>query len=128
MLISKLFPSRFLKGSDIVGKEINVTIREVKNEKVFSQQTKKQEVVLVLYFENKEKGIIMKKTRSNDVVQITGSDDTDGWKGKTICMYTEKKSAGGEMHDVIRFKKQAENPDTLPEEDKKNLSKELDLL
>lgn len=123
--ISHVFPKRFLSGEDLQGKEVNVTIKCVKTEQVFSKQKNGKEEVLVIYFENKVKGVILKKTRSYDIVKILGNDDTDTWAGKKVCLYTEKKNAGGEMHDVFRFKAPAENPDELSEEEKKALNAEL---
>lgn len=104
VLISKTFPSRFLKGDEVVGHEVNVTISAVKTEKARNQQTQKEEDVLVVYFKDKDRGVILKKQRAMDICGVTGSDDTDKWIGQTVCIYTEKKSAFGKMQNLIRFK------------------------
>ena len=115
-LISKEFPSRFLKGEEISGKEVPVTIRDIKKELVYSRQTNKKGEVLVMYFQGKDRGVVMKKERSTDMKAITGSDDTDGWIGRKVVMFTQKRKAKDGVFDVIRFK-----------EDKTELlSKELD--
>lgn len=103
--ILKEFPGRFLKGDEIANSEIPVVIREVKKEKVHSRATNKEEIVLVVYFKNKDRGVVLKKERSLDLVNVTGSDDTDGWIGQTVTLYTEKKNAFGKIRNVLRFKK-----------------------
>lgn len=103
-LISKEFPSRFLKGEEFAGKEVAVTVKDIKKELVYSRQTNKKDEVLVMYFQGKERGVVMKKERSNDLKAITGSDDTDGWIGKKVVMYTQKKKMKDGIVDVIRFK------------------------
>lgn len=107
VLISKTFPSRFLRGDEIVGHEVNVTISAVKLEKARNNQTQKDEEVYVLYFKDKDRGVILKKQRAQDVCMLTGSDDTDKWVGQTVCIYTEKKSAFGKIQNLIRFKEAA---------------------
>jgi hypothetical protein len=118
------FPSRFLKGEEITGKEVPVTIREVRRENVFSPQKNKKEAVLVVYFQGKEKGVILKKQRALDLKTLSGSDDTDGWIGQTFRMFTEKKKTGEGVVDVIRFKDAS--PDDLPPDQKKALGDQLD--
>lgn len=120
--ITKEFPGRFVRGDDIVGHEVNVTIRDVKKDLVFSPTKQKKEQALVVFFEKKDKGVLLSKTRAMDIKAITGSDDTDGWIGKTVCMFVVQKDAFGKMQNIIRFKKPI--PDAV--EQKKVLSKELD--
>jgi hypothetical protein len=76
----------------------------VKKEKAFSKQKNEEEIILVVYFKDKKKGVVLKKTRANDLKNIVGSDDTDRWINTQVIMYTEKKNAGGKMVDSIRFK------------------------
>lgn len=102
-LISKEFPSRFLKGDEVGDKELDLNIREIKREKVYSRQTNKDDLVLVVYFDGKDRGVIIKKERANDIKAIYG-DDTDNWKGKPVRLYTVKKKVRDGIVDVIRFK------------------------
>jgi hypothetical protein len=102
--ITQEFPSRFLKGTEIAGKQSNVIISGVKKEKVRSRTTNKEEPVLVVYFKDHDRGVVLKKERANDIVSVLGSDDTDGWIGQSVCIFTEKKNAFGGIQDCIRFK------------------------
>lgn len=114
--VSTLFPSRFLKGSDLAGLEVPVTIHKVLMEKAYNRKTNKEEQVLVVYFAGKQKGVIVKKERCSDIAAITGSDDTDGWIGKKLIMFTQKRKMKDGIADVIRFK----------EDKNADLAKELD--
>ena len=123
-LITKEYPSRFLKGEEIADKEeLHVKIKDVKKEQYFCPKTNKKEQTLVVYFEGATKGVALGKQRAYDLKDATGSDDTDNWGGKTVTLYTEKKNAFGKINDVIRFKKCDEG---MNETEKKKLSKELD--
>jgi len=108
--VSQEFPSRFLKGSDIAGKESLVVISGIKKEQVYNPKTNKKEQVLVAYFEGKEKTVLIKKQRANDIKDALNSDDTDDWIGKTVTIYTEKKNTGSGIKDVIRFKGSSTSP------------------
>lgn len=115
--MSQEFPSRFLSGDEINGSIVPVTIKEVKREKV-KEGTKDEDEVLVVYFEGKERGVVLKKTRANELTKITGSDDSDDWTGKKVAMYTQKKKAFGDLVNVIHFKNadgmDSDEPDELP--------------
>lgn len=103
-LVSQEFPSRFLKGEDIAGKEMNVTISDVRKENVFSRWKNEKGTVITVYFKDKTKGVIVKKERATDLKNVLGSDDTDGWLGQTVCIFTEKRKTKEGIVDVIRFK------------------------
>jgi len=124
-IITKEYPSRFLKGEEIEGQELHVKIKDVKKEQYFCQKTNKKEQTLVVYFEGASKGVALGKQRAYDLKEATGSDDTDDWKGKTVTLYTEKKNAFGRINDVVRFKKCTDANSTDKDE---QLSKELDTI
>ena len=52
------FPSKYLKSADLAGKRIPVVIREVVFEEVAQNEADKP----VLYFEGKERGMVLNKT------------------------------------------------------------------
>lgn len=114
VLISKEFPTRFISGKEVT-KPTDVTIKEVKRENVYSRETRKNEQVLVIYFEGAKRGVSLKKSRAHKLAELCGSDDTDKWKGKTVCMIAQKMNAFGKELDVISFTAS-----------KKALDKELD--
>lgn len=120
--INKEYPGRFLRGSDMSGLKVDLVIKNVKREKVFSMKDKKDIPKLVIYFEGKDKGVCLGKQRAMDLRDLFG-DDTDKWIGKSIKMYAEEKDIFGKKVNVIRFK---ESDEPVTKEEKKALSKELD--
>lgn len=103
-LISKEYPGRFLRGTDIAGHAVNVTIKTIKKEKIYKIKDKKEVPNLIVYFEGKERGVVLGKERASDLVALFG-DDTDKWIGQTINMYTETKDIFGKTVNIIRFRK-----------------------
>lgn len=102
--ILKEFPSRFLSGDEIVGKEVPLTIRDVKKEKAYSPKDRKEGDVIVVYFVGKDRGIRLGKERAKELVTATGSDDTDAWKGQQVIAYTVEKTINYQKKNVIHFK------------------------
>ena len=117
--ISKEYPGRFLRGSDVAGHTMNLKIKNVKREKVYKQKERKDVPMLVVYFDDKDKGVLLGKERAMDLKGLFG-DDTDTWLEKEVTMYTENKDIFGKNVDVIRFKECGSS--------KKELSEELDTL
>lgn len=103
--IRKMFPSRFLTGEELEGHEIVLVIKDVKKEIAHNPVTNKKGEVLVVYFQDKLRGIRLGKQRASELRDITGSDDTDLWKGKSVKIYAQKKEVGGKEIEVIHFKK-----------------------
>jgi len=95
MKISAAFPSRYLKSSDLQGREVKVTINCVEMETIGEDSRP------VLYFKGKEKGLVLNKTNSNTIADMFG-DDTDAWEGKEIALYATRVDFKGERVDAIR--------------------------
>jgi hypothetical protein len=103
MNINGAFPSTYLKAPDLAGRRALVTISHVKLEDVGD------EAKPVLYFQGKEKGLVLNKTNANMITEITGSDETDHWKGKPIVLYVTKVDYQGKRVDGIRVDHPAAN-------------------
>ncbi len=107
--VSQVFPSRFLSGDEIMSAQVPVVIKKVESEVVKNFKTNKEEQVYVIYFEGKERGVRLGKTRANEVKDITGLDDMDDWKGQKVTLYTEPMRAFGEVFNVIHFKSKVDD-------------------
>lgn len=94
----QIFPSKYLKEPDLRGREITVTIRSVER---VSFQGKPG---LVIYFENKDKGLACNQTIFDQIVWATGEDDTEEWPGCRITLYPTETTYQGEMRPVIRVR------------------------
>ena len=100
MNINDAFPSNYLKASDLKGKAVVVTIRSVELEEVGRTKERKP----VLYFQGKEKGIVLNRTNSKKIAELAGSQDTDDWHGVEVAIYPTETEFGGETVECIRIK------------------------
>lgn len=100
MNINSAFPSKFLKESDLDEQGELVTIKGVKIEKVGSDNDQKP----VVYFSEKDKGLVLNKTNSKKIMSIAGSAETDGWKGVKIVIFPTETEFAGETVGCIRVR------------------------
>lgn len=98
--INDAFPSNYLKASDLQGKEALVTIDRVEFEAV----GREREMKAVVYFQGKQKGIVLNKTNAKKIIEISGSALTEEWHGTQIKIYPTETEFGGETVDCIRIK------------------------
>ncbi len=95
MNINEAFPSKYLKATDLKGRKIKVTIDQVTTEKM-GDDTKP-----VLYFEGKEKGMVLNRTNGMLIASYFGPETAE-WKGRQITLYATKTSMQGQMVDALR--------------------------
>lgn len=108
MNINDAFPSNYIKASDLNGQEVPVTISNAAMEKL-GDDTKP-----VIYFQGREKGMVLNKTNANTISDMYG-DDTDGWLGKQITLYAAWVDYQGRQVQGIRVKPmQAQAPVAQP--------------
>lgn len=101
MLVSQMFPSRWLSSADIEGHTPTVIIRAITVETVGAPP--KDEEKYVMWFEGKQKGLILNKTNGVATGQLHGNN-TDNWMGKQIQLYVARVRAFGAIHDAIRIR------------------------
>lgn len=94
----QLYPSRYLKESDLRGREVTVTIRKVEIVKI-GDDTKP-----VAHFEGKDKGLVLNKTMFNAIAKATGELDSDNWGGHRITLYPTETEFKGETVACIRVR------------------------
>lgn len=93
-----LYPSRYLKESDLKGRDITLTIERVEVTKI--GEDKKP----VAYFEGKQKGLVLNKTMFNVITKITGEPDSDDWGGHRITIYPTETEFRGDVVACIRVR------------------------
>jgi len=98
--INDFFPSKWLKASDLKGREPVVTIKGVVREEV----GQKREMKPIVYFKEAQKGLVLNKTNAGRITQIAGSGVVSDWKGVQIRLYATEVEFQGEMTDAIRIK------------------------
>jgi hypothetical protein len=123
MRITDAFPSDYLKAADLQGHEITVTMSNVKIETV----GKDRDLLPVLYFQGKEKGLVLNKTNGRTIAALYG-DEMDDWGGGEIVLYEEmvefqgkrgpairvrapRRSVGGEFRQPQAISKMQDDPD-----------------
>jgi len=103
--INALFPSKYLKAADIKGKgDPTVAIASVEIEMIGDDQNKP-----VLYFQGKEKGMVLNRTNADSITQLYGSD-TDAWVGREIIIYVTRVKGPSGMTDGLRVRGPARDP------------------
>jgi len=120
MNINKAFPSKFLKADDIDGHEPVVTVKSCSMQAMEAGNDQRP----VLYFEGKEKGLVLNKTNANMLVELTGSPLTEQWMGTSIKLVVIWTEFQGKPIQGIRVRPangkpvpvQAPQPTSLPQE------------
>jgi hypothetical protein len=80
---SDVFPSKYLTGAEIDGREVPVVIGSVVQEEVGMDKDK----LAVVYFQKHEKGVVLNKTNWRNLAYAYG-DDSDDWAGQPAVLYT----------------------------------------
>jgi arabinogalactan endo-1,4-beta-galactosidase len=97
MKISTAFPSNYLRCADLQDRNVRVLMDRVEMEEIGG------EAKPVLYFQDKEKGIVLNKTNSNNIAAAYG-DDTDDWSGHEIILYPAMTDFQGKTVPCIRVR------------------------
>lgn len=95
MLVSDEFPSRYLKASDLHGREVKVVMQNVEKEKLGD------EMKMALYFKGKEKAMILNKTNAGTISDGYG-DDTDDWYDQPLILFSVMVDFQGKVGPAIR--------------------------
>ncbi len=107
--VSDLFPSKYLKATDLQGHEVETTIE------CLSMEVLDGDECPVLYFDGKKKGLVINRTNANTIAKLHGQN-TDDWKGMSITLDPTETTFKGETVACIRVRsgtvvKSADEPD-----------------
>ena len=100
---TQLFP--YLQGVMLKRGPVTMTMKYVQMETIEGDGGRKDEKP-VLYFIERDKGLILNKTNAKMVAELYGPE-TDEWNGQVIELYAEKVNAFGKTHDAVRVRKPA---------------------
>ena len=101
MNVNTIFPSNYLKASDLGGAQVRVTIDRVEME-TLGQGAQAQDRP-VIYFAGKEKGLVANKTNMSAIAAVYG-DETDDWQGAEIVLFETMVDFQGKTTPAIRVK------------------------
>ena len=101
MDINAAFPTKYIKAADLQGREIQVIIDRV----VMEPMDKRGQQVMtpIIYFQGKQKGLVLNKTNAKNVAAIYGTN-TDGWIGKSITLMSAWVDYQGQTVEAIRIR------------------------
>ena len=97
-----LFPSKYLRASDLAGKSTVVEISSTSVEDLKTMDGKANSK-LVVTFKGHKKSLVMNRTNYDAVADLHG-EETNDWPGKTIELYPTRTSMGGKTMDCIRVR------------------------
>ena len=110
--LNNIFPSRYLKAHELQGKEPTVTIARVALERAY----KSGDVLVIVYFLGKAKGLKLNLTMSREIARIAGSEDTDHWKGTVVQLFATTERFADQIHPVVRIKAPVARPTAVRRE------------
>lgn len=99
MQISTAFPSEFLRAADLQGRQVRAIIDRVEIREVGTDGEHKP----VLFFQGKDKGVVLNKTNAMAVGDAYG-DDTDDWAGQPVVLFEAMVSFQGKTVKAIRMR------------------------
>lgn len=111
--VNKYYESenQYIKASDLPqGKEVPVRISRIQ-EGEFEDEKRGKIHKLIVFFEGKEKGLVLNKTNATTIAAAYGPE-SDTWVGKNIFLYSTKVSFGDNMVDAVRVRAELEVTDS----------------
>jgi hypothetical protein len=97
MNINDAFPSQYLKASDLQGRNVTIKMGRVEEEKIGNDKK------MVLYFQGKDRGVVLNKTNANNIASIYGGE-TEDWYGQEIVLYEAMVDYQGKSVPAIRMR------------------------
>lgn len=97
-----MFDRDYIGAWDLGGKDVTVTIANVKAGELTSQGNRKSKKPIV-FFQGKDKGFALNKTNAKTIAQLYGNDTTQ-WVGKRITIFPTTTTFGSETVDCIRVR------------------------
>lgn len=110
MDVNAMYPSEYLKASDLQGKDHTVTIQGIKMEKIGRDD---EPAKPVLYFRGAKKGLVLNRTNANTVAEIYGTE-TNFWMGKPITLGVSWVDFQGRQVEAIRVRPQMRETGQAP--------------
>ena len=106
----ELYSGNFLKAEDVKEKPFKGVIARAEAVKMNDGKEK-----LVVYFEDRKRGLVLNGTRYDQIVEITKTHETEDWKGIPLLVYAGKTNFGGKRVDCLSVS----NPKSKSDEEKR---------
>src|SRR6185312_16828420 len=96
-----LYPGRFLKAADFRGKDVTLTIKSVRIEKLVGEKGEK--VKGIVAFEERPKELVLNRTNGLCIKAMFGRE-TDGWVGKKVTLWPAPMKDSFTGEDIIAIR------------------------
>jgi len=97
----KTYQSNYITADMLTGRPWRMQIREATLADLYIRREGEHVPHLILWFEGTERGLVLNKTRLEQLIQITGTDETDDWRGVKITL-TPTTQAGKPTIHIVR--------------------------
>jgi hypothetical protein len=97
-----MFDSEYLGAWDLKGRDVTVTIREVRSGKV-KGDAGRSSAKAIIFFKGAEKGMVCNITNARTIAGLYGTD-TEKWVGKKVILWPTVTEMAGETKDCIRIR------------------------
>jgi hypothetical protein len=98
MDVNKIYPSNYMKATDLNGQDIQVVISSITMEQMGDGEQKP-----IVYFQNMEKGVVLNKTNATNIAGQYGPE-TDNWIGRPVTLYSTWVDFQGRSVEAIRIR------------------------
>ena len=105
MKLDEMFPSRYVKGQNLQGRAVNVTIARIQFENMRPNPQSPELQKFVLYTAEGKKGVVLSKTLASQIAEILKSDESDDWIGKKVTLFPVPMVVAGVRRIAIRARK-----------------------
>jgi hypothetical protein len=102
-----MFDSAYVGNWDLLGRDLVVTIARIVPGELAKAGTSKKDKAPIVFFEGKEKGMVLNKTNMKIIGGIVGSFKVKDWLGHAITLYPTTCQFGPNTVDCIRVRPQA---------------------
>jgi hypothetical protein len=101
---SDAFNSKYFKAADFPNEPMTLEIETVRFED-FERDGKPVQQKPVVYFVGEKRGLVIGPTQWDQIVDLTGEEDTDGWPGHRLELFRDRTlSPDNREVDCIRFR------------------------
>ena len=105
-----MFTGSYFKGADLEKAKL-LTIEAVGKESLGEDKDERW----VVRFVEDERGCVLNKTRADEIVQATGSNDTDDWLGRKVVLYKGETRFQGKLVPCVAVRAARNQPKPEPE-------------
>ena len=105
--INDMFPSKYLKASDVGDTDLALTIVAVDEETIGKGSD--ADIKSVVYFSETPKGMVLNKTNAKAIASLYG-DESDDWAGNKIRLYATEVDFKGEQMLALLVRLRAPQP------------------